>query len=335
MQASTDYDFTEEEIRTQLEKLGYYNIPDHRLKEFKQDLDHVLISNQSDIEAAAGRTSTGSVGSRRSPFPDSSSHMQGHSDVNSSFEHSKFGKENQDVHIQVMGVDPSMRKQPTCTYYDGGQMRSRSAPVSPAKSTASTDTDGERRLIKRKVLRKINGESIIDESILDSDADLSGLREKIRQLPIVEDDARSVTESENSRIGGSKWRARPMTAPARDILRESRMSYEDPSAKSVIYPMEVQPNERNIRRCDPVSRYHQFRQSWDAQKAPGEKAHKTLRWNMREHMLYHDEVFKKEPKNFNPNTYVVPTEKKRKALRWQIRADLAAGVMPSTGYTTS
>jgi hypothetical protein len=76
------------------------------------------------------------------------------------------------------------------------------------------------------------------------------------------------------------------------VLQESRMSYADPNTKSVIYPLLVKPNDRNIRRCDPVSRYHQFRQCWDAQKAPGEKAHKSLRWNMREHMLYHDEVVK-------------------------------------------
>ena len=45
--------------------------------------------------------------------------------------------------------------------------------------------------------------------------------------------------------------------------------------------------------------------------------------------------FQKVPKNYVPNTYVVPTDKKRKALRWQIRTDLAAGMMPSNGYNSS
>jgi hypothetical protein len=73
--------------------------------------------------------------------------------------------------------------------------------------------------------RKINGESRIDESILESDVDLSGLRERIRDLPIIEDDEKSVTESEDSRVGVSKWAARPMTAPAQNILRVSKFEH--------------------------------------------------------------------------------------------------------------
>lgn len=61
----------------------------------------------------------------------------------------------------------------------------------------------------------------------------------------------------------------------------------------VIRPMTENPHTKNIRRSDPVTRYQQYQQSWQAQKAPGEKAHKSLRWNVREQMLYHDEVVEK------------------------------------------
>lgn len=47
------------------------------------------------------------------------------------------------------------------------------------------------------------------------------------------------------------------------------------------------------RRSDPVARYQQFRQSWSQQRAPGEKNHKNLRWNIREQMLSQDEVLEK------------------------------------------
>lgn len=39
--------------------------------------------------------------------------------------------------------------------------------------------------------------------------------------------------------------------------------------------------------------------------------------------------FQKPQKNYVENKYVVPTDKKRKDLRWRIRADMAAGIMPS------
>jgi len=62
---------------------------------------------------------------------------------------------------------------------------------------------------------------------------------------------------------------------------------------SVIRPMSAEPHMKNIKKCDPVSRYQQYNKSWGSQRAPGEKAHKGLRWNVREHMLYHDQVVQK------------------------------------------
>ena len=57
--------------------------------------------------------------------------------------------------------------------------------------------------------------------------------------------------------------------------------------------MTVEPHKRNLKKTDPVSRFQQYKQSWDSQKAPGEKQHKNLRWSVREQMLYHDEVVEK------------------------------------------
>lgn len=48
------------------------------------------------------------------------------------------------------------------------------------------------------------------------------------------------------------------------------------------------PHTRNLRKCDPVARGQLFRQSWAANRVPGEKAHKRLRWNVREQMLCRD-----------------------------------------------
>ncbi|XP_074662609.1 uncharacterized protein LOC141915103 [Tubulanus polymorphus] len=187
---------------------------------------------------------------------------------------------------------------------------SRSAPSSPTKSVVSTDTDPEKKFIKRKVLRKINGESIIDESIQETDSDeVSLLRDSFH-----------VNRDESSAP------RRPLTALG--IPRVDNKS----NLPSVIYPMIDHPHTRNLKRCDPVNRGNQYREAWDSQRAPGEKQHKSLRWNIRENMLYHDTVVKKTQRVYVANDYVIPTEKKRKSLRWQIRSDLAAGKMPGSGY---
>jgi len=61
----------------------------------------------------------------------------------------------------------------------------------------------------------------------------------------------------------------------------------------VIHAMSCEPHVQNIKKCDPVSRYQSYRHCWSLCRAPGEKAHKHLRWGVREKMLYHDHVIDK------------------------------------------
>lgn len=68
------------------------------------------------------------------------------------------------------------------------------------------------------------------------------------------------------------------------------------SLTTVIRPMTTHPND--VKKTDPVSKYQQYRQSWKSQRAPGEKSHKNLRWQVREQMLYHDEVVEKVTDSF-------------------------------------
>ena len=54
--------------------------------------------------------------------------------------------------------------------------------------------------------------------------------------------------------------------------------------------MHVEPNKRNVKKCDPVAQFQKYNQAWSSQRAPGEKSHSQLRWGVREQMLYQDEV---------------------------------------------
>ena len=62
---------------------------------------------------------------------------------------------------------------------------------------------------------------------------------------------------------------------------------------AVIRPMTTHPHTKNVKKHDPVSRYQQYKDNWTSQRAPGEKHHSGLRWNVREQMLHHDQVIEK------------------------------------------
>nr|XP_006817026.1 PREDICTED: hydrolethalus syndrome protein 1 homolog isoform X2 [Saccoglossus kowalevskii]XP_006817027.1 PREDICTED: hydrolethalus syndrome protein 1 homolog isoform X3 [Saccoglossus kowalevskii] len=195
---------------------------------------------------------------------------------------------------------------------------------------------------KRKVVRKVGGHSqVFDESITESEQDdVSILRDRFDHLPIREDDASSVTESETSAdVIQQIYSRRPFSARPDLFPDSSRVSREEDSIyapnlpRSFIRPGTAHPHTKNLRKTDPVTRYHLYQQSWNSYKVPGEKNRKELRWAVREQMLHKDEVYrpKRDQKVFVPNKYVVPTDKKRQALRWEIRTDMAHCQMPASG----
>ncbi|XP_013416450.1 hydrolethalus syndrome protein 1 homolog [Lingula anatina] len=335
--------FSDQEIREQLEALGYHNVPQYRLEEFRRDLEELVqrekVKSSRESSASSGSQLTNSYPDdqtlyRRGPLEavnDAAKLEEAHSEhsVPLAGSHARYGKENQyTTHVpygrksskDIGSVEYHSR------YPHGvvGSMGDQMYEGHPEDSFISDTTSDSRKMIKRKVLRKQDGHSVIDESYTESEAgDLSVLEERLSQLPLSDPDTASEDFTTQRR-----YPRRPYSS--RDLY--SRMSNDDPYQKSVIWPSEGNPHTKDLRKCDPVKRYHQFKQAWQQQKAPGEKKHKGLRWDVREQMLYHDEVVKKPQRVFVPNTYKVPTDKRRKALRWQIRTDMAQGVMPSTGY---
>jgi len=210
--------------------------------------------------------------------------------------HQAFGKEN--VH-----------------YYPVNGPAVRAESTSSAESSPQEQSRPGSRNVKRKVMRKRNGESrVFDESFASTDSvtDISELEQRIRDLPLrteKTDDADIISVESEGSTEPSDYR--PWEHHADRAL-----------LPSFIRPSSLHPHTRQLKKTDPVSRYHQFKNEWQANKAPGEKSHKNLRWNVRGKMLQCD-VFEKPQRNYVPNNYVVPTEKKRQALRWEVRSSLA------------
>lgn len=322
------YEFSEEEIRRKLEELGYSNIPDDKLNEFQRDLKQLIeaeraksrgrghfnsstsdsyytdsyLDGSRDEISSSSTSALDSIKERHSvpdryrypledtvfPRPKSVAHVTKAS-------HEAFGKENASRYYPVNG--PSVRAESTST----------------VGSSPNEQSGLSSRNVKRKVLRRRNGESrVFDESFASTDSvtDISELEQRIRDLPLHSDKA----DDEDIISVASEGSTEPSD------YRPWENHADRALLPSFIRPVVGPPLSR--KKTDPVSRYHQFKDEWKAKKAPGEKSHKNLRWNVRGKMLQCD-VFEKPQRNYVPNTYVVPTEKKRQALRWEVRSNLA------------
>lgn len=318
-------EFTDDEIREELAKLGYKNVPDSRLAEFKKDLGRLIRHERS--KQSSQNTSQSSLVTDRGakiveprikiPLEESPSEQlftENKAERRLDFL-LKTGKENsqflqpssfhQEVHHVPRRPDNkySLHEENTNNHFMNDNV---------------SETDSERRLMKRKVLRTENdGTKRIDESISESDScSMTDINDRLRELGICDSVDFFDRRLKNARAEPPYRLAPDDSRPASVILRQPR-----------------HPHIKNIKKCDPVNRYQQFRESWDAQKAPGEKNHKDLRWNVRELMLEQEVVYeKKQQKVYVPNNYVIPSEKKRQTLRWQIRTDMAQQQLPYHGF---
>lgn len=328
-------EFTDDEIREELGKLGYHHVPDSRLSEFKKDLGrlirHERSKQSSQNTSLSSHIHTDTSLDPRSRIPESRVRVPLEEfplerqatdsallDDRRQYAQWRTGKENREFPGRAQSPQEvhHIPRRPGAEYslYENEADQSQLSHRDDV-----SETDSERRMMKRKVLRKEkDGSKRIDETITDSDiSSLMDINERLRELGIAD----HVDFFD---------RKRPQTAKSEPPYR---LAPDDPRPASVILRKPEHPHTRNIKKSDPVARYQQFRQSWQAQRAPGEKNHKNLRWNVREQMLAQDVVYEKKPHRvFVPNKYQIPSDKKRQDLRWQIRMDMAQGQLPHHGF---
>ncbi|XP_053402266.1 centriolar and ciliogenesis-associated protein HYSL1-like isoform X2 [Mercenaria mercenaria] len=327
-------EFTDDEIREELGKLGYQNVPDSRLDEFKKDLGRLIRHERSKQSSQNTSLSShlhtdSSVNDprirvpeprTRIPLEESPVERQVPSLAEDRRQYSQWrsGKENREYPVRS-GSPQEVHHIPRRPDADFSLYENDADQSQLSQRDDVSEADSERRMMKRKVLRKEkDGSKRIDESMSESDfSSLMDINERLRELGIA--DRVELFD-----------RKRPQSAQTQPPYR---LAPDDPRPASVILRRPEHPHTRNIKKSDPVARYQQFRQSWQVQRAPGEKNHKNLRWNVREQMLAQDIVYeKKHHRVFVPNKYKIPSDKKRQDLRWQIRMDMAQGQLPHHGF---
>ncbi|MBN3273535.1 HYLS1 protein, partial [Polyodon spathula] len=349
-----DIVFTEDDIQQQLVLLGYNNIPRHRLHEFKKDLEQLIRHERSKSQTSSERDSPQSYSSNGKNSPAYGNLAEGiqkflslkiklYFCVNKVLL-STYGTEHPSTSARFQQYDSyimhSLTTFPRPTSAPSRlDVENSSECINSTLESDSTSSTSPNRLqgfygkpaIKRKVLRKQNGQvNVCDESVhseAESDA-ASKLEERLVRVQkcseVSDIDLKTEMGSNSERSSLNEIRPRSALRSA-ETERDSRPSSQP---KSFIRPQVDHPHTRNLKKTDPVSKYFQYKQDWEAFKPPGEKERKGLRWGIREQMLYKSQLPPKTQRIYVPNTYEVPTQKKRLALRWEVRHDLANGSMP-------
>lgn len=346
-------DFSEEEIQEHLAVLGYKNIPKHRLREFKQDLNELV--RHGEWKSPASSTQINDAKSQPSPpaytkekvsqcyFKGSGEGFYLHAGQADSGRQVLTTCQNRDYRWQQGRFDSyaqhtvalNLRLPP------GAPSRLQVEPdpddtFHPPLTDSYTSTPDSHRgcFIKRKVLRKHKGQSLVcDESVYSEDSDAAScLEERLADLHLSSpaqrdfetenEDVTSQSDTQSSEAEGVSFSA--FESYMRGMTRTQSDGDLRPKPKSFIRPV---MSQQTIKKTDPVAKYFQYKQLWDMFKLPGEKDRRALRWEIKERLAYQPPP-PKPRRVYVPNTYIVPTEKKRSALRWEIRNDLANGLLP-------
>uniref|UniRef100_A0A1A8G1J0 Hydrolethalus syndrome 1 n=3 Tax=Nothobranchius korthausae TaxID=1143690 RepID=A0A1A8G1J0_9TELE len=338
-------DFSEEEIKEQLALLGYQNIPKHRLLEFKRDLDDLIRHGRWENLAPRTQSVTSQpappayIREKVNPFDGSGKGFILHAEKTNPHRKQLTTCEDRSCgwrwgccHSYAHhSVAPKLQLPPSAWNRLQGAPDVENTLESLLSDSLSSSSERQlRRFIKRKVLRKHEGKSLIcDESDYSEGSDaVSLLEEQTAELDL----STSAQDVEGEGEGGSP----PQISESDDFslstvepyIRVMTRSQSDgdvrPKPKSFIRPV---MSQQNIKKTDPVTKYHQYKKIWGTFNLPGETDRNALHMEIKEKLAYQPPP-PKPRRVLEPNSYVVPTEKKRLALRWEIRNYLANGLLP-------
>ncbi|XP_024146021.1 hydrolethalus syndrome protein 1 homolog isoform X4 [Oryzias melastigma] len=184
-------DFSEKEIRQQLAVLGYRNIPKHKLLEFKKGLEEV-------IHGGSWKSPTSTAQMNHSEKTQSSPPAFTKEKVSKEFFRSSEGfflhegraehNKQQLLSTHTIGGSGSQQDSyaqnsvaPKLHFPTGGPTRLQVEPDEDVKDSSDSDSwcsdSRQRRFLKRKVLRKHGGQSLVcDESIYSEDSVIRPVR---------------------------------------------------------------------------------------------------------------------------------------------------------------
>lgn len=302
-------EFTDEEIREQLEYLGFKNVSKEKFKQFKDDLEK-LIAQEVSINSNTSYSDYYQNRKASNEFENSrmSNSMSPNEIFNSDEKYLKNKKVTfpNDSHL-VNGINDD----------NDGEIDEEIDQSFASIITTSSIVDN--KVMKRKIIKKSNQHSqtktderpSLNEASLNNMMKTCGFEYDIDENEIYEPNSEFEDEQDEQLIKLNEHYP-PIQYPMKSVIRsKSSLSIKSDTSTTL------------KKKSNPVTKFQQYEKLWKAQKVPGEKKHSDLRWSIREQMLAKDVIVKRQSKPLESNEYVIPTEKKRKDLIWAVRSALA------------
>uniref|UniRef100_A0A0B6Y8Z5 Centriolar and ciliogenesis-associated protein HYLS1 C-terminal domain-containing protein n=1 Tax=Arion vulgaris TaxID=1028688 RepID=A0A0B6Y8Z5_9EUPU len=331
-----DVDFTDGEIREELARLGYKDVPEDKLADFKKDLMRLIHSERSK-NSSFNSSNEGSKPEVKdfSPTPELDPVFAAR---NFSNHGNQWLRNNykEDWHYQGEEMQPSIAQSkrdhsrnatvsdsythpsvPVAIVTDGKDYVTNKQNNYSSGNYSDSDADSVARYVKRKTVRKgTNGNKVVDESFSTTDSiDNSGLYdvyEKIKRLAMRDCEC---------------GKTRPTSAESEPPYRIKGVNRNP----SVMMTRKEPPHTRNLVRTKPFQRHQMYQRAWKLQPPIGEDFRHGVCRDVHSKLLKKEEV-KLSHKVFVPNAYVVPSEKPRYELRWAVRKSNQNYEIPQCGF---
>ncbi|KAK3712666.1 hypothetical protein RRG08_058568 [Elysia crispata] len=316
-------EFTDEEIREELARLGYRDVPDDKLIEFKKDLMKLIQSERSKSNSLNSSIEERHLEEPLKPCNE---------DINNGRKNWQEKNYLEDWHYSgrdrirpaTAGPTPSQRGYAARSYglfeqpidlglsdQDEKQEKNNSSEYTDECYYLPCCSQSDRRQVKRKTARPTSASHcLINESASETDAaGIYELYERVRNL--------AMRDCECNRGG--------LTSSDSEPPYRIHGINKCPSLIKTGEP----PHTRNLVKTIPWKRHQMYLRCWKAQPIVGEDNHHQIRRETQAKMLQKEEI--KMPRRiFKPNKYVPPPENPRYKLRWEVRRANSQYEMPST-----
>lgn len=314
-------EFTDDEIREELARLGYRDVPDDKLLEFKKDLMKLIQSERSKSNS-----------------------------LNSSVEERNLEETLQSCEEDAVidGKDWQGKKYIEDWHYPG---KNKIRPASAGPTTSQRNyASGSYGLFEQPIdlgLSEENQNGAKNNSV-DCDYPFPRCCSELETRQIKRKTARpsssrpcrvyeSDTESDAAGLYELYERVRNLAMRDCECNRGGRTtSDQEPPYRihgvnkcpSLIRSGEP-PHTRNLVKTLPWKRHQMYERLWKAQPIVGEDHRNRLRKETQARLLHKDEI-KMPRKVYKPNKYVPPPENPRYKLRWEVRLANSLYEMPSS-----
>ncbi|XP_066964410.1 centriolar and ciliogenesis-associated protein HYLS1-like [Macrobrachium rosenbergii] len=273
---------SEDEVREELAKLGYTDVPDEMVMSFRKDLLKLIKNDLRKLKEERRLLENKEGGASSLVHPPSISGPLPRSDRTTRIPETS-------TPLSFRLKDSSRQQIPRSVLSDDGHVESGYSDRESTISGSSRVSQGERdKTSDFGSLSDVASKAGFRSQPNSAERDLEKSRSRIskdkveKKIPVLVDQEKSASSSYDV----ASWTKSKTDPP----LLKSSITGREKRAQGCVKNKTVPKAKKSLpsypSRTDPVSLYHYYRAHWDKHKAPGEDPHSKLRWEVRTKLFY-------------------------------------------------